>query len=166
MKTTKAYSYIRWSSEKQTWGDSERRQEQMAQDWCARKGLKLSDRSFTDRGTSAWKGRNLQDGALAELLRVDEPEDVIVIEDNDRFSRQDTITAMDNLRQIVAAGYATGFQRGHNHALILGEHAVNEAACSEMAQTGVKLVSGLGRAAGVHVFDNVRALGRNHCLAR
>lgn len=104
MKNTKVYSYIRWSSEKQTWGDSERRQEQMAKDWCARKGLKLSQRSFADRGTSAWRGKNFQDGALAELVRVVKTGDIIVIEDNDRLSRQDAITAMVNLRQIVNKG--------------------------------------------------------------
>ena len=109
MKTTNVYSYIRWSSEKQTWGDSERRQEQMAQDWCARKGLKLSNRSFTDRGTSAWKGKNLHAGALAELLTVVKPDDVIVIEDNDRFSRQDTITAMEALRCVVNKGVTVVF---------------------------------------------------------
>lgn len=101
MKMTNVYSYIRWSSDRQTWGDSERRQEQMAKDWCARKGLKLSQHSFADRGTSAWKGRNLEDGALAELLRLVKPGDVILIEDNDRLSRQDAITAMGNLRKIV-----------------------------------------------------------------
>lgn len=109
MKNTNVYSYIRWSSEKQTWGDSERRQEQMAKDWCARKGLKLSQHSFADRGTSAWKGKNLQDGALAELLRLVKPEDVILIEDNDRFSRQEAITAMENLRCVVNKGVTIVF---------------------------------------------------------
>ncbi len=76
----------------------------MAKDWCARKGLKLSQRSFINRATSAWRGKNLQDGALAELVRVVKPGDMIVIEDNDRLSRQDAITAMVNLRQIVNKG--------------------------------------------------------------
>jgi DNA invertase Pin-like site-specific DNA recombinase len=73
MNIVNVYSYVRWSSDKQTWGDSERRQEQMAKDWCERQRLKLSSLSFKDQGTSAWKGRNLQDGALAELLSVVRP---------------------------------------------------------------------------------------------
>jgi DNA invertase Pin-like site-specific DNA recombinase len=64
------YSYIRWSSDRQTWGDSERRQWELAKGWCDRKGLKLSDSSFKDKGVSAWAGDNFKSGQLAQLLKT------------------------------------------------------------------------------------------------
>jgi DNA invertase Pin-like site-specific DNA recombinase len=107
--TKNVYSYIRWSTERQNWGDSERRQEQLAKDWCDRKGLKLSGRSFADRGTSAWKGKNREAGALGDLIKIAKSGDVVLIEDNDRFSREDTITAMNNLHDMVGKGITVVF---------------------------------------------------------
>ncbi len=105
----KAYSYIRFSSDRQTWGDSERRQEQMATEFCARKGLKLADASYADRGVSGWKGKNRESGAFAQLLQVAKPGDSIIIEDNDRFSREDPITALVGLRDVVQRGISVFF---------------------------------------------------------
>lgn len=102
MKNVNVYSYVRWSSEAQTMGDSERRQLQGALDWCQRQGLTLSNRTFSDKGLSAWKGRNLRDGQLSELIKILKPGDTVLIEDNDRFSRQDPITAMSSLREFVS----------------------------------------------------------------
>jgi len=73
---------MRWSSEPQGWGDSERRQARLAKDWCRRNGKTLYDKPFVDRGVSAWRGANRQSGALAALLRTVSPGDVILIEDN------------------------------------------------------------------------------------
>jgi len=64
------YSYLRWSSEPQTWGDSERRQECMASDWCQRNGRKLADLRFADRGVSGWKGDNRKSGRLEPTARA------------------------------------------------------------------------------------------------
>jgi DNA invertase Pin-like site-specific DNA recombinase len=64
-----AYSYLRFSSPKQEWGDSERRQEQGARNYCREHGLNLSEKSFADRGVSGWKGANRR-GALGDLLKV------------------------------------------------------------------------------------------------
>jgi hypothetical protein len=99
-----AYSYIRWSSQPQTWGDSERRQLQEHQDWAARRGLKLSERTFADRGVSAKAGKNLSEGALGELVKIAKPGDIILLEEHDRFSRQNPLDAMLNLREIVNRG--------------------------------------------------------------
>ncbi len=109
MQNVNVYSYVRWSSERQSWGDSERRQEQLAKDWCSRKGVTLAERSFTDKGTSAWKGKNRDTGAFGELLKVTQPGDVILIEDNDRFSREDTVTALNGLRDTVNKGVTVVF---------------------------------------------------------
>lgn len=95
------YSYQRWSTTKQNDGDSERRQTAAALQWCQRKGVTLSERRFTDRGLSGKDGANRSKGQLAALLQITQPGDVILIEDNDRFSREDPITALNQLREKV-----------------------------------------------------------------
>jgi DNA invertase Pin-like site-specific DNA recombinase len=82
-----AYSYISFSSPPQEWGDSERRKEQMAKDYCAKNGLTLSEKSFRDRGISAWKGKN-RSNVLDELLKTLKTGDTLLIEDNDRLGRE------------------------------------------------------------------------------
>jgi hypothetical protein len=61
-----AYSYIRFSSEPQAWGDSRRRQTSMAERYANKHGLAL-DRtlSFRDLGVSDFHSRNRHAGALA-----------------------------------------------------------------------------------------------------
>jgi hypothetical protein len=53
----RVFSYLRWSSELQTWGDNERRQLAMAESWCEQRGLALTDK-YRDSGVSAYHGRN------------------------------------------------------------------------------------------------------------
>jgi DNA invertase Pin-like site-specific DNA recombinase len=48
-KPRTVYGHLRVSSERQTWGDGERRQDKELMDWCARKGWTLSDRRFYRR---------------------------------------------------------------------------------------------------------------------
>jgi DNA invertase Pin-like site-specific DNA recombinase len=103
------YGYNRVSSEQQTWGDGERRQDQQLKDLCARKGWTLSDRRFSDRGVSAWKGKNRQEGALGELLKIAKSGDLIAIEDNDRFSRERTTKSLAALEEIVNRGITVYF---------------------------------------------------------
>ena len=104
-----AFGYNRVSSEQQTWGDGERRQDQLLKDLCPRMGWILSDRRFSDRGASAWKGKNRQEGALGELLKIAKSGDVIAIEDNDRFSRERTMKSMAALEEIVNRGIIVCF---------------------------------------------------------
>jgi DNA invertase Pin-like site-specific DNA recombinase len=103
MSNKTAFSYLRFSSPRQEWGDSERRQESLAKEYCAIHGLKLSEKNFADRGISAWKGANRR-GALGELLNLLKPGDYLLIEDNDRLSREDPLTAMNLLHSIVFKG--------------------------------------------------------------
>jgi DNA invertase Pin-like site-specific DNA recombinase len=106
----KAYSYIRFSSDKQQWGDSERRQEQKSKDWCAQRNIELAN-IYADRGISGWKGKNRKEGAFSELLKVLKAGDYILIEDNDRFSREDALTAMQALKDICLQGITVVFLR-------------------------------------------------------
>src|SRR6185503_5082986 len=100
-KIGRVFSYMRWSSEPQTWGDSERRQEAMAKDWCRRHGRALSDRAFADRGVSGWKGDNRKNGALGALLKAVRPGDTILVEDSDRWSRESPLDSLNALRDTV-----------------------------------------------------------------
>src|ERR1039458_1263153 len=108
-RTKTVYGYYRVSSQPQTWGDGERRQDQQLKDLCVRKGWTLSDRCFADRGASAWKGKNRQEGAFSELLKVAKDGDVIAIEDNDRFSRERTVKSLAALEEIVNRGIMVVF---------------------------------------------------------
>ena len=63
----KVYSYVRWLSERQSVGDSERRQEAMALEPCTRAGLNLSETRFTVQGTERLEGSE-STGQFAALL--------------------------------------------------------------------------------------------------
>src|ERR1044071_10345087 len=82
--TGKLYSYERWSSAKQDDGDSERRQLAMAESWCQRKGLKLSQQRLVDRGVSAYRGGN-QKAELGKLFETIKAGDTLLVEDPDRL---------------------------------------------------------------------------------
>jgi len=103
-KSQKVYSYARWSSDGQGDGDSNRRQHELAKQWCARRGLALTD-TEQDAGVSAWKGKNRSEGSgLSRLLKVLKSGDYLLVEDMDRLSREDWLTAMDFVRDIVKTG--------------------------------------------------------------
>ena len=103
-KNTNVYSYARWSSDAQSDGDSLRRQIQLAEGWCQHRGLPLAGFD-KDEATSAWKGRNQREGSgLSRLLKQIKPGDYLLVEDNDRLSRQDWLTACNFLRDIVGKG--------------------------------------------------------------
>jgi DNA invertase Pin-like site-specific DNA recombinase len=103
-KNVNVYAYSRWSSDAQRDGDSDRRQDAMAEAWCQRRGLVLAGREKDD-GVSAWNGKNRAEGSgLDRLLKLVKAGDYLLVEDNDRLSRQDWLTAMVFLRDIVAKG--------------------------------------------------------------
>src|SRR6185437_10779286 len=108
-KIVNVYSYLRFSSEPQSWGDSERRQNQLALDWCRRNGRNLSERTFADRGVSGWRGDNRKTGALGALLKVAGKGDTILIEDTDRWSREAPLDSLNALRDTVRRGVEVVF---------------------------------------------------------
>ncbi|MDG0853062.1 recombinase family protein [Roseateles puraquae] len=63
-----AYSYVRFSNKKQQHGDSLRRQVEMAERYAKVNKLHLSAQNFRDLGVSAFKQRNLKQGALAAFI--------------------------------------------------------------------------------------------------
>ncbi|BCG95982.1 recombinase family protein [Mesorhizobium sp. 131-2-1] len=90
LKGRTAISYARWSSGKQTQGDSLARQTKNAEEFCAAHGLTL-DQKLTDEGISAFKGANLEAslGQFVSDVRTGKiPNDVVLIVENiDRITR-------------------------------------------------------------------------------
>jgi len=106
---TLAYSYIRWSSDKQSLGDSERRQTEAATRYAQEHGLTMSTMSIRDSGVSAYRGKNAAEGALARFLDAVDAGEIergsfLLIEHLDRLSRSPVMTALALFQSIVARG--------------------------------------------------------------
>lgn len=104
-----AYSYIRFSSEKQQLGDSLRRQVEQAEKYAQRQGLTLDHSSYRDLGISAFKGRNASEGKLGTFLQAVERglilrDSTLLIEDFDRLSRDEIDNALSLFLRIVQSG--------------------------------------------------------------
>ena len=105
-----AYSYVRWSSEKQTDGSSEARQTDAAVAYAKLHELKLADKTYLDAGVSSFRGKNAVEGAAlhAFLSAVDSKQVskdcYLLIENIDRLSRMAPLEALDLLRSIVDRG--------------------------------------------------------------
>jgi DNA invertase Pin-like site-specific DNA recombinase len=87
-----AFSYIRFSSDKQVKGDSLRRQEQLIADWVENNPeIPLSAISYRDLGISGYTGKHLDCGLGQLLAAVDSCHiaagDIILIESIDRVGR-------------------------------------------------------------------------------
>jgi len=65
-----AYSYVRWSSSKQTKGYSLRRQTEMAPEYANEHGLTLDNSTYQDHGISAYRGDNVVQGKLGTFLKA------------------------------------------------------------------------------------------------
>lgn len=108
--STKAYSYLRFSTPDQMKGDSFRRQTALAEDYAARHGLDLDlDLTFRDLGVSAFRGKNAEAGRLADFLEaVDDglvpPGSFLLVESLDRISRQAARKALRVLEDIADRG--------------------------------------------------------------
>ena len=103
-------SYTRFSTVRQSGGDSLRRQTQLAADFCAENGLTLdTSLKFHDAGKSGYSGENARTGSLAKLLTMSQSGDIppgslLLIENLDRLTRTDLTVAVPLLLSILAAG--------------------------------------------------------------
>jgi len=108
-----AYSYQRFSSTKQKKGDSTRRQNSAAAEFCKAHDLILAD-TFRDDGVSAFRGKNFSnESALGEFLRLVEngtvkQGSVLVIENMDRLSRQSILPCLSKFTEIISKGVSIG----------------------------------------------------------
>lgn len=112
----RAYSYVRFSSPLQARGDSARRQTAFAQDIARELGAVLDDSlALFDRGTSAFRGRNLSRclGAFLDAVQGRRvlPGSILIIENLDRMSRQKPHEAKKVFEQLLEAGIVIATQQ-------------------------------------------------------
>lgn len=108
---SKAYSYTRFSSPEQAFGDSLRRQSSTALAWCERKpGIELdTELTFADHGRSAFRGAQFEEGALGRFVElvstgVIPSGSYLLIEDVHRFSRENPMMATSRLFDLARMG--------------------------------------------------------------
>ncbi|MBE1425301.1 DNA invertase Pin-like site-specific DNA recombinase [Desulfomicrobium macestii] len=106
----RAYSYVRFSTPDQMKGDSFRRQAEASRRYADENGLELDESlTFHDLGVSAFRGRNIEDGALGSFLdAVDQdrvkPGSYLLVESLDRLSRQSAYRAFRQFSAILDKG--------------------------------------------------------------
>ena len=106
----KAFSYIRMSTEGQLRGDSLRRQLERSREYAAKNGLDLDETTtFNDIGVSAFRGKNVREGALNRfLVAVREkkiaPGSYLLVESLDRLSRDEVVNAHTEFLALINTG--------------------------------------------------------------
>jgi len=104
----KAYSYIRISTQKQLKGDSLKRQIDLSKEYAKQHNLDL-DESISDIGISAFKGKNIEEGALGKFLKKIQNGEIeggsyLLVESLDRLSRNYVSKALAQFLSIIHAG--------------------------------------------------------------
>ncbi|MBT6717191.1 MAG: recombinase family protein, partial [Nitrospina sp.] len=93
MAIPRAYSYLRFSTPEQLKGDSFRRQIELSQKYATKHDLELDDTlTLRDLGVSAFRGRNVSEGALGVFIEAVDSGQVrkgsyLLVESLDRLSR-------------------------------------------------------------------------------
>jgi DNA invertase Pin-like site-specific DNA recombinase len=105
----RVFNYSRWSSDRQTKGDSLRRQADLALEWCQRNQRVLADEKFIDPGVNAWRGKHRREGRLGDLLKLVRQDDIILVEDHTRWSREVALQSMNTLHDVVNRGVSIIF---------------------------------------------------------
>lgn len=109
-----AIPYRRFSSDKQAKGDSTRRQGNDFARFCERHGLApWEEYAINDDGVSGWKGHNAREGTLADFLALVKSGKVprgtvLVVENQDRLSRDQVNNTLQLFNQIVSSGVWIG----------------------------------------------------------
>lgn len=104
-----AFSYTRFSSEKQTHGSSLERQIKNALEYAERHNLQLDTSTYRDLGVSAFKGKNKLEGALSAFIEAIEkgrikPGSILLVESLDRLSRESVDAALELFMSIIRRG--------------------------------------------------------------
>ncbi|CVF89739.1 Resolvase%2C N terminal domain [Serratia marcescens] len=107
MTKRKIYSYVRWSSDRQSKGTSLERQTAKAKEFAHSHNLELVE--LLDAGLSAYRGKNTTQGALGGFIQAVEsgaiPNDsYLFVENLDRLSRQDILTANKLFSHLLELG--------------------------------------------------------------
>ncbi len=101
----KAVSYLRFSSAKQSEGNSEERQTDLTDLYCEQEGLDLVER-FHDLGKSAFHGKHRKKGRFGDFLAAVESGQipagtVLIVESFDRLSREQVIVALHQFLTLI-----------------------------------------------------------------
>jgi DNA invertase Pin-like site-specific DNA recombinase len=107
---TEGYGYGRFSSKPQERGDSYRRQTEWIKSEAAKLKVNLLH-IFFDESTSGKAGSNLEK-EFGQLLKVLKPGQILLVEDQDRLTRQNAFVASQLLNDIVAKGVEIRFKDG------------------------------------------------------
>ncbi|MCM3565557.1 recombinase family protein [Hydrogenophaga intermedia] len=104
-----AYSYVRFSHGRQKNGDSLRRQLALSREYADKHGLQLQELTYRDLGLSAFRGDNIERGALAAFIKAVEDGSIrrgsyLLVENFDRLSRAEVHIALQLLLRLVSAG--------------------------------------------------------------
>ena len=104
-----AYSYVRFSHGRQKNGDSLRRQMALSREYANKHGLNLQELTYSDLGLSAFRGANIERGALAGFIKAVEDGTIrrgsyLLVENFDRLSRAEVHVALQLLLRLVSAG--------------------------------------------------------------
>lgn len=105
-----AYSYVRFSTPQQLKGDSLRRQLEASERYVTENGLVLDETlNLRDLGISAFRGKNIEYGALGAFIKAIESGKVkegsyLIVESLDRISRNEVIEALEIFLKIIRAG--------------------------------------------------------------
>jgi len=107
-RTTKCYSYSRWSSAKQGNGTTLERQLDMAKEIADKHKLELVE-NYKDDGVSAFKGKNSKSGDLAAFINKVKSGEIeqgswLVVENLDRISREDILKAQRLFMELLELG--------------------------------------------------------------
>lgn len=106
----KAFSYVRFSTPDQAKGDSYRRQVALSRRYADEYGLDLDEAlTYRDEGVSAFRGKNVQAGALGEFMAAVKAGLVpsgsyLLVESLDRLSRDKALWALEQLSSILRLG--------------------------------------------------------------
>lgn len=96
------------STEAQLHGHSLQRQKRLAAEYCARNGFQLVE-ELSDIGVSGFSGKHMEKGKLGQFFealhsREIDPTTILLVENLDRLSRQDPLTAITQFTEILNYG--------------------------------------------------------------
>jgi DNA invertase Pin-like site-specific DNA recombinase len=103
------FSYVRFSTDRQADGHSMKRQTDMAVKYAAEQGWTIDKRTFEDLGLSAFRGRNVREGALGAFLsavdrKLIPSNSILLVESLDRVSRAEVMDALEVFTGIINRG--------------------------------------------------------------
>ncbi|YCO01681.1 recombinase family protein [Vibrio sp. VNB-15] len=103
-----AFLYARFSTSRQQFSDSLRRQTEAAKEYCDRHGYELSEKTFEDLGVSGFKSARSKPALEEFIAAVEQGKiprgSILLCEDHDRLSRLGWVHTMNLIHRLVGMG--------------------------------------------------------------